>query len=403
MPEKITDELVKGLKPPATGNAITWDDVLKGFGIRVTAAGVKSFVLNYRDGDGHLRRFTIGSYGRDQWSAKAARKRAGELKKGIALGDDPMGEKRAAREADSVNQLCDRYVEEWLPRKRPLPQQGDLSMIRAIIRPKLGKRKVASVSYAEIDNLHRSLEATPVHANRVVSLLSKMFSLAIKWQMRTDNPCRFVERFHEDRRERYLTGDERARLLTAMQEYAAKGAVHAQTVTALRLAMLSGCRIREALSATWDQFDMDARIWTKPSAHTKQKKIHRVPVSAPALQLLSEMRAEAETEWLFPNSTRTGPRRHYQHCWASIIKAANITNLRVHDLRHSFASEGVSAGLSLPVLGALLGHTQPATTARYAHLLDDPLREATEAIGRRVAGPGEKAADVRPLHRDGAA
>ncbi len=397
MPERITDKLVKGLEPPASGNRIIWDTEVKGFGIRATAAGVKSFVLNYRNGDGDLKRFTIGPYGRNEWSVEAARKEAGELKKNIAGGKDPLEDKRKARDADTVNQLCDRYIEEWLPRKRPLSQQGDLGMIRAIIRPKIGKRKVATVGYAEIDKLHRGLKATPVHANRVLALLSKMFSLAMKWQMRTDNPCRFVERFPEGERERYLTGEERARLLVALEEHAAEGATQAQIVNAFRLAMLTGCRIREALSAPWHQFDLDAGTWTKPAATTKQKKLHRVVLNAPARQLLSSMREGAETEWLFPNTTCTGPRWNYQHSWRAITKAAKITDLHVHDLRHSFASEGVSAGLSLPMIGALLGHTKTATTQKYAHLLDDPLREATEAIGRRVAAPGEMSADVVPL------
>ncbi len=276
-------------------------------------------------------------------------------------------------------------------------------MIAKIIKPKLGRRKVAGIQYEDIDKLHRSLKATPYRANRVLALLSKMFSLSMKWRLRSDNPCRGVERFDEDKRERYLTGDERARLLVALQEHTEKGAVQAQTVNGFRLAMLTGARIGECLSAPWSQFDLDAGTWTKPSAHTKQKKTHRVPLSAPALQLLSDLHDKAATEWLFPNPKGDGPQRDYKHSWAVIIKAAKIANLRVHDLRHSFASEGASVGLSLPMIGALLGHTNPATTARYAHLLDDPLREATEAIGRRVAGPSEKTAGVTPLHGDGAA
>ncbi len=403
MPEQITDKLVKSLDRPATGNHVVWDNRIKGFGIRVTAAGAKSFVLNYRNGDGSLKRLTIGPYGRNEWGVEAARKRAGELKKQIARGDDPLTEKRKAREAETVGDLCQRYVEDHLPRKRPSSQRDDMAMIAKIIKPRLGARKVANIQYEDIDKLHRSLKESPYRANRVLALLSKMFSLSMKWRMRSDNPCRGVERYHEDKRERYLSGDERARLLAALQEHVEKGAVQAQTVTALRLAMLTGARIGECLSAPWSQFDLDGGTWTKPSAHTKQKKTHSVPLSAPALQLLSDLRDKAENEWLFPNPKGEGPQRGYTHSWAAIIKAAKIDNLRVHDLRHSFASEGASVGLSLPMIGALLGHTNPATTARYAHLLDDPLREAAEAIGRRVAGPSEKTADVTPLHRDGSA
>lgn len=397
MPERITDKLVKGLEPPASGNRVVWDDRLKGFGIRVTAAGAKSFVLNYRNGDGSLKRLTIGTYGRAEWSVEAARKRAGELKKQIARGDDPLTERRRAREAETVADLCDRYIEDHLPRKRASSQRDDRAMIAKIIRPRLGARKVGSIRYTDIDNLHRSLRETPYRANRVLALLSKMFNLAVRWHMRPDNPCRGVERHSEDKRERYLTDDERTRLLVAMQEHAAKGNQEAQTVRAFRLAMLTGARIGECLSANWTQFNLQSGAWTKPSAHTKQKKLHRVPLSAPALQLLSELQETAKNEWLFPNSKGDGPQKDYKGSWAAIIKAAKIEDLRVHDLRHSFASEGASIGLSLPMIGALLGHTNSQTTARYAHLLDDPLRTAAEAIGRRVAGSGKNSAEVASL------
>ncbi len=403
MPETITDKLARSLEPPATGNRVVWDQKVKGFGIRVTAAGALSFVLNYRNAGGALKRITIGPYGRNEWSVEAARKRAGELKKQIALGHDPLDDKRRAREAETVSELCDRYVEEWLPRKREGSAKGDLGMIAQTVKPKLGKLKVAKVDYLDIDKLHRALAETPVRANRVVALLSKMFTLAVKWHLRTDNPCKGIEMYAEDKRERYLKDDERPRLLAAMQAHSQKGAIQAQTVNAFRLAMLTGARIGECLSSTWDHLDLERGIWTKPSAHTKQKKPHRVPLSAPALQLLTGMQEMSKSDWLFPNAKGDGHQHDYRVSWWAIRDAAAMPDLRVHDLRHSFASEGASIGLSLPMIGALLGHTNPATTARYAHLLDDPLREATEAIGRRVAGPSEKTADVTQIHRDGSA
>ncbi len=165
--------------------------------------------------------------------------------------------------------------------------------------------------------------------------------------------------------------------------------------------MLTGARRGEVLSATWDQFDLEAGVWTKPSAHTKQKSEHRVPLSAPAMQLLSDMKATAAGDCLFPGKSADQPLTEIKHFWAAICRKADIKDCRIHDLRHTYASILASAGLSLPVIGALLGHTQPNTTARYSHLFDDPLRQATERVGAVVTAAGNgKTAEVVKL-RDG--
>ena len=181
----------------------------------------------------------------------------------------------------------------------------------------------------------------------------------------------------------------------------------------MRLLLLTGARRGETLSATWDQFDLAAGVWTKPSAATKQGKLHRVPLSAPALALLAEMRTAADTEnerrrrdglaeimHLFAG--REGqPLREIKHFWATVCRKAEISGARIHDLRHTFASVLASSGLSLPIIGQLLGHTQAATTARYTHLLDDPLRAATERAGVVITGAGKTGAEIVPLHKAG--
>ena len=148
----------------------------------------------------------------------------------------------------------------------------------------------------------------------------------------------------------------------------------------MRLLLLTGARRGEVLAATWEQFDIEKGVWTKPSSHTKQKKVHRVPLASAAMILLEQMRSASASTYLFPSNTPEGHVTEIKHSWASICKSAQITDMRLHDLRHSYASIFAGAGLSLPVIGALLGHTQPATTARYAHLADDPLRAATDTI-----------------------
>ena len=403
MAERITDKFVKGLAPPETGNRIVYDDKVSGFGIRSTAAGAKSFILNYRNTEGRERRLTIGAYGANEWSVEAARRRAGELKKTIALGGDPLAEKIDARTAPTVADLCNRYIEDYLPRKRPSSQRGDKGMIANIIRPKLGNRKVAAVSHAEIDKLHRSLREKPYQANRTLALLSKMFSLAIRWGWRPDNPCRGVERFPEDKRTRYLSAEEIGWLTKTLAEYEDQRAANV-----VRLCLLTGCRRGEALGATWDQLNLEAGIWEKPAALTKQNTMHRAPLGDAATSLLRGILADAAkgengapvSRYVFPGKSPDAHLSNIKDSWQVIRKAAGIADVRLHDLRHTYASILASAGASLPMIGALLGHSQPNTTQRYAHLFDDPLRQLTDVVGHVVTGT--KPAEVVPIGKKGA-
>ena len=237
---------------------------------------------------------------------------------------------------------------------------------------------MAQVTYNDVDGLHRKISKSGkrYEANRVIAYLSKAFNLSIRWGWRTDNPCRGIEKNQEPKRQRYATGDELHRLTEALREYPDQGAANI-----IRLLLLTGARLGETLSARWDDFDLEAGTWTKPGHTTKQKTEHRVPLSAPARQLLAGMARSSTSEFLFPGRDGVGHRVDLKKPWERILKQAGIKNLRKHDLRHTFAAVLASGGQSLPVIGALLGHTQAATTARYAHLLDDPLRKATESAG----------------------
>jgi integrase len=380
MAYKLTDTIVKRLPVPAEGYEITWDAQVAGFGARVTAGGARSFLLNYRTRLGRARRFTIGSY--PTWTTGAARDEARRLKTQIDRGGDPLGEIKAGRAAPTVSDLCDRFIAEYLPRKKSSTRHTYRLQIDNEIRLALGRLKVAEVTFSDADGLHRKLTArgTLYRANRVVALLSRMFSMAIRWRMRADNPCKGVERNQEQKRHRYLTGAELARLTTALAELRDQGAANA-----VRLLLLTGARRGELLAARWADFDLDAGVWVKPGATTKQKTVHRVPLSNAARQLLAEMRERADSDWLFP-AREGGHRTDIRDAWEVLRKAADIADVRTHDLRHSYASVLASAGLSLPIIGALLGHTTAQTTLRYAHLLDDPLRAATERASAVITG-----------------
>jgi len=420
MAERITDKLVKAMTMPKAGYRIIYDDKVKGFGIRITAKGVRSFVLSYRGTRVNRTCLTIGRYGSNEYSVEAARKRAGELKKAISRGDDPLKEKAEIRGAPTVAMLCDRYEKDYLPRKRESSQSNDRSMIRAVVRPELGTSKVASVTHADIDRLHQGLGKKPYSANRVLALTSKMFSLAIRWGWRSDNPCRGVERFPEAKRSRFLSPEEFKALSLAMAAYPDKCAaevdadrkdaagaierarrVGERATNAIGLCILTGCRIGEALGAKWDQFDLAVGIWTKPASTTKQKTEHRAPLSSAAVALLERILAAAGRDangklasaYLFPVIQGDGPMPYKAalKAWQKIAKAAGLhsvdkaKNVRPHDLRHSFASVLAARGGSLPLIGALLGHSNPSTTARYAHLFDDAQRAGANTVGKFIA------------------
>ena len=379
---RLTDSVIKGLPAPAGGNRVYYDDTVKGFGCRITAAGARAFVLNYRTTSGRERRYTIGAF--PDWRTTAAREAAKRLKLEIrANGADPVGGLQAARGEPTVADLCARYLEEHAVKKRPRSAQEDRDMIRTRVLPALGTLKVRDITFSNIDALHRKVTqlGTPIRANRVLGLLSKAFSLSIKWRWRTDNPCKGVERNPETKRHRYLSGAELAALTGALAEHPDQ-----QAADIVRLLLLTGARRGEVLSAKWEDLDLEAGVWSKPASATKQKRLHVVPLSAPARQLLSTLRSSAgEGVYVFPG--RGGGHRESVHrAWQQLCKSARISGARLHDLRHTYASLLVSSGLSLPVIGALLGHTQPSTTARYSHLMDDPLRAATETVGAIIAG-----------------
>jgi integrase len=393
MSQKLTDQLVRRLPvPPAErGNVITYDTTVTGFGCRVTAAGARSFIVNYRRKlDGMERRITIGAF--PDWSVAAAREEAKRLKREIDGGADPVGEAREQREAPTVNDLCDRFQEEHLPRKRASTAADYTRMLRLHVRPAIGKRKVASLSFSDVDKLHRDLTRSsgPYLANRVIAVLSKACSLAVKWKWLANNPCRGVERNDEAKRRRYLTADELQRLSKALADHDDRDAADI-----FRLLLLTGARKGEVLAARWADIDLESGTWTKPGATTKQKTEHSVPLSAPARQLLACRQHEDDgSGFVFPGRSR-GHRLNIKSSWARLCKAAKISGLRIHDLRHSYASQLASAGVGLHVIGGLLGHTQPTTTHRYAHLFDDPLRAATEKVGAIIAG--KPAAKVMPI------
>ena len=358
----LTSSVIRTLPTPASGNKVYYDSEVAGFGLRVTANDARSFVMNYRTVAGRERRKTIGGW--PDWTATDARKEAQRLRRVIDAGGDPLAEVEAIRLAPTMNDLCDRFEEEHLPRKRPGTAADYRRILRNHIRPHFGNHaKVADVAFTDVDSLHRKISkaGSPRRANTVVAVLSKMFSLAIKWQMRDSNPARGVEKNGEVKRARYMIGDELARLSKALAAHPDR-----QAADIIRMLLLTGARRGEVLSMRWADVDLTAGVWSKPASRTKQKANHIIPLSAPARQLLSEIAAQQNSQAhlpVFPGEGNAGHIVEIKRAWRSICKAAGIKGLRVHDLRHSFASQLASSGSSLPLIGALLGHSSPATTS----------------------------------------
>ena len=406
---KLNDAALKGILAPEAGTVVVFDGTKnpKGFGVRVFPAtrdfpaGPRSFFLNYRI-DGRERRFTIGAY--PTWSVEAARREAKELRKLVDQGQDPALAKRERRNAPTVQDLIDRYIRDHLPAKTAKGRVNDEKKMLAEIGSELGKaRKVADVHFGDIEAMHRAITASgrPVRANRILAVCSKMFSLSLKplagenapWRdAAMGNPCKGVPRNPEEGRERFYSPKELAAIGDALAGYSGPGA------DCVRLIVLTGCRPSEAMLATWEQFDEEPGFWVKPSAHTKQRKTHKLALAPPAIELIERLRVNRKGKWLFPGGKPDEPIKALWHVWHHVREHAKLDSAaRLYDLRHTVASIGIGLGLGLPIIGKLLGHTQHRTTQRYAHLADDPMREAADKIAAVIANAGKEGADIVKL------
>jgi integrase len=401
-PEKLrlTKTAVERITAPKSGEVIVWDSDLRGYGVRVSASGRRTYFIYGRTKGGRQIKLKVGVHG--AVTAEQARTNAQKLIGQLMAGDDPAAERkkkqeaeRQRRDAPTMKELGTEYLSEHAEvKKRPSSIGDDRSMLENNIYPRIGARRVFEVTHKDIETLHRAMRETPHRANRVVSLLSKMFNLAIKWKYRSDNPAKGIERYQEHKRERYLRPDELARLRDVLKDHPSASA------NAVRLLLLTGARRGEVLGATWDQIDFDHAVWTKPASTTKQKKVHSIPLSPAALAVFEEIKHAADeaqrrakaarqirkrSPYVFPSEDGEGHLTEIKKFWASVCRKAKINGVRLHDLRHTFASLLASEKQSLPIIGALLGHSSPTTTARYSHLFRDTTREAAEAAANRLS------------------
>jgi len=399
--DRLTDTIVKRLPLPETGSKVHYEGgKVPGFGVCVTAAGTRSFILNYRTKAGRERRIRIGKY--PSWQVTAARDKAKEYRRKIDDGGDPLADNEAERDAPTMHSLIERFTAEHLPRLRPSSARMYGRILNNHIGPHFGRHaKVADVTFADCDRLHQKISRAGhvYQANRVKNVLAKAFKLAIRWGWRSDNPASAVEMNNEPARKRYMSADELARLTAALPNHPNK-----KFADIIRLLLLTGARRGEVRAMKWSDLDLEKGVWTKLGSSTKQKTDHVVPLSAPARQLLVgilDSQRSAPSQWVFPSNRNSGHVSELKDDWSALCKVAGISGLRVHDLRHSFASQLASSGASLPLIGSLLGHSQPSTTARYAHLFQDPQKAAVEKIGATIfpTQPAAETVKLRPKRR----
>jgi integrase len=380
----LTERLVASLKP-GERDQFVWDAKLPGFGVRARPGKAPYFLVQYRTTARQQRRRKLGVV--TALKVEEARRRAKAWLEAVGKDRDPAGERDAVIKGKTVAELADRYHREYARlHKKPSSIAEDERLITARIKPKLGSKKVAAVSDSDIEELHGAMEATPYEANRTLALLSKMFRLAEKWKLRPakTNPCQEVRRYKERKRERFLSTDELARLGRALAEAERARTEHIGTISAIRLLVFTGMRLGEVRGLQWRNVDAERVCLRLEDSKTGPKTVH---LNAPALEVLSGITQTADSPWVFVSDAEDEPLSVWriESTWRRIRKQAGIADCRLHDLRHSFASVGAAGGLSLPVLGALLGHTQPVTTQRYSHLSADPLKQATDMIGQRIA------------------
>jgi integrase len=401
MPGKITKRAVDGLAPKDGAEAAVWDSEVRGFGVRARAGGTKTYILHYRAGTGRgspLRKLTIGKHG-SPWTPETARSEAKRLLAEVAAGRDPAAIRQEDRKALTFSELIDLYLADGACHKKPSTLKADQGRIRHHLRPLLGRLRVDRIGRADIERMRNDVAAGKTAekiekrragsiatggkgvAAQCVALASTIFAFAAARGLRVDNPARGIKKTPVRKVERFLSEAEFARLAEAL-DAEAECSANPYPPAGIKLLLLTGCRRGEIVSLRWEHVDLERACLRLPDSKTGAKVIY---LNAPAQAVLQNLPRMAGKPLVMPGMRADGSGPALNKVWSRVRKAAGLDDVRLHDLRHSFASVGAAGGLSLPVIGALLGHKHVATTARYAHLSADPLRAANDAVGARIA------------------
>ena len=395
---KITKRAVDATHPSGTDQFL-WDRDLKGFGLKVTPTGNKVYLLQYRTGGRgtSTKRVTLGRHG--ALTPDQARKEAIRLAGAIANGTDPAAIRAAEKSAPTVAALAERFLNEHVATKtKPRTAVEYRRLVENIIVPAFGRKRVRDVTRSDVSRLHHEQRSAPYAANRTLAVLSKMLALAEKWGERPDgsNPCRHVEKFAEHKRERMLSAEEFRRLADALNT--SNRSPYA--LAAIKLLVFTGGRMSEILGLKWEWIDFERGEARLPDSKTGTKTLHLPP---PALAVLADLPRVEGNPHVIVGHIRGARLVNLEKPWRSIRNAASLPDIRLHDLRHAFASVAASSGMGLPIIGKMLGHTQAATTHRYAHLAPDPVKAAVTTVAAKIAdamqGHSITASEIVPLKR----
>ncbi len=416
MKKKITQGVITRLQPEAK-DFIVWDTDLKGFGVKVTPKGQKTYFIYYRTFSGQQRRPSIGKHGK--LTADEARKIARQWLADATGGGDVSGERQKIRKALTIKELTDLYLKDHAePHKKPSSVKTDRANINNHILPLLGTAKVQDVRQVDIVKLKaaisrgktsRKLTAKPRGrrivkggegvANRVLALLSKMFSCAIAWEIRKDNPVRGIQRFKETPKDRFLNEDEVKRLHNALDVVEREESVQKYAIAAIRFLLFTGLRHGEVAGLRWREVDEKDGCLCLEDTKTGGRK---VPLGTAALTILASFDRGEPDELVFMSS-KPGARISLRRPWYYIRERAELgADVTIHTLRHTFGSWAVMGGLSLPETGAMLGHRSVQTTLRYAHHDQKAIRRNAERVSSTINAIGKgQEAEILPLPNNG--
>lgn len=381
---KLTKTTIDAARYDGDGMArdVRWDHVVKGLGLRVYPSGRKTFVLSYRTG-ARKRLMALGAYGvltLDEARTTAKRKLGNVLD-----GKDPLREREARLAEATVKELGERWLDDWIaPKRKPLTIADYRFRMARYVYTSLGHLRIGDVTRADVAKLHGSLAGKPRQGNYVLAIASAFFTWTERmgWRAPGSNPARYIERYPEARRERYLTHEEIGRLAKALAAADRDNTETKSAIAAILLTLFTGMRRGEVMTLRWEYVDMGNGMIRLPDAKAGARTVLLNPQAIAILERIERVKGNP---WTVTGRRDGGHLEDLEKPWQRIRAAAGLDDVRLHDLRHSFATLGVTSGLGLPIIGKLLGHRVAATTARYAHVAPDPAREANAAIGNMIA------------------
>lgn len=406
---KLTKRMIDSIAPGPESLKV-WDDELSGFGVRVQPSGVKTYILNYRTKAGRQRQSTIGRHG--ALTVAEARSRAQAMLASIADGKDPQGDLSALRKSDTVNQFLDRHLAEHVAKQNGLRMQASVKdAFDRLARPNIGALKLESVTRRDIQKMHAGLHQTPVMANMLLAYLSTAFNKAEMEGLRPENtnPCKGVQRYKTQTRERFLTAEEFRKLGAALElaggdglpwpapsggvanKHLPKGEnrrtpLSSGTLAVIRLLIYTGARRGEIIELEWSHVDFENGALALPGRKGKGRKSH--PVSEIALAILREIPRVQGSPWVFPrpgDATRHLSPEVIENGWQRLRAHAGIVDVRLHDLRHTVATIASRSGANAFIVRDMLRHATTAMTSRYANFDAAPVRATMNSVAASIS------------------